>query len=105
MRAGHEAERAEQADHMAREGDDDHGGHLLPFCLVEDCDADDEGGYEHKAVRVGDRIGARGRRGGIVVNDAVEGGADSDTEPEEEGVDDGVDDADGAGDDGAGLQF
>lgn len=90
---------------MARESDDDHGGHLLPFCLVEDRDTDDERGYEDEAVRVGDRVGARGRRGGLVVDDAVEGGADGDAKPEEEGVDDGVDDADGAGDDGAGLQF
>lgn len=87
------------------ECNDQHDGHLAPFGLVEDRDADDEQGNEAETPEGGNRVVAARAGGRVLVDEAVDGGADGDAEAEEEGVDDGVDDSDRTGDDGARLEL
>jgi hypothetical protein len=105
LRSGGELAAREEVDEVAGKGDNGHDGHLTPLCLVEDGDGDVEEGHKGEGVVRWHGILADGGGGGVGVDEAVEGGADGDAEAKEEGVDDGVDDADGAGDEGAGLEF
>ena len=90
----------EEIDEVPGKGDDEHDGGLFPFCLVDDDEAEGEGGDEGEGNVFGHLGGAGGGGGGVAVGEPVEGGSDRDAEADEERVDHCVDHADGAGDDG-----
>lgn len=95
----------EVVDNVACEGDDEHDGHLLEFSVIDDDEAEGEGGDEDERVP-GRVFGSAGYIGvGFFVECAIEGGPDCDAEAEEKGVDDGIDHADRAGDDVFGLKL
>lgn len=95
----------EVVDNVASEGDEEHGGHLLEFPVVDDDEAEGEGWDEDEGIP-GGVLGSASYIGvGFLVERAVQGGPDCDAEAEEEGVDDGIDHADRAGDDVFGLKL
>lgn len=95
LRTGCEFAAAEEVDNVASKGNDDHDGHLAPFGLVEDTDAEDEWRDKGKGdVRVHGVLALRLRHG-VAVEEAPESRTDGNAESKEEGVDDGVNDANG----------
>lgn len=76
--------RREEVDDVTDTGDSQHDWYLLPFGLINDTEAESEGGNEEEAIVLIHLVGAGGRRGSVGVHKTVDSGADCDAETEEQ---------------------
>lgn len=103
LRAGHKLDTAKVVDNIASKRNDDHDGHLSPFSLVQDADANDEEWDKDESQLGSQRILAGDVGRGILIEKSPKGGSNSNAESEKKGVDDGVDNSNGSWDNGSGL--
>ncbi len=77
---GGEADGGEVVHDVADEADEEHDGDLFPFALVDDDEAESEGGNKNEREPAGGGVLARDLGGGVGIDAAVERGSDCDAE-------------------------
>ena len=92
-------------DDVAGKGDDEHYWHLLVPALVDDDEAEGEGGHEDEFEPSRHGCRASGGVGGILVDGTEYGGTDRDAKAEKQRVDHSVDHAYGTSDHVPGLEL
>ena len=76
--------RREEIDNVTSKRDYQHHWHLLPFGLVDDTETKRKGGDEEEAIVLIHLVGAGGRGRGVGVHEAIDSGANCDTETEKQ---------------------
>lgn len=84
MGVGRKSLSREEVDDVAYTGDSQHDWYLLPFGLVDDTETKRKGGDKEEAIVLIHLVGAGGRGRGVGVHEAIDSGANCDTETEKQ---------------------